>query len=110
MYIAEAHACNEWPVGHPVCIRQPQSSEERTAVAQERLAELGIGEEFVRLVDDCTTDAFHKTYACWPFRWYTVQAGSRRLTSIAMPQSSGYDPRQLISWIVSEGAGMRSSE
>jgi len=102
VYISEAHASDEWPVGHCAFIQQPKSTVERIAVAQERLAELGVGEEFVRLVDLAEENNFHATYACWPFRWYTVETGSRRLSTIAQPRRSGYDVRELVSWIVAQ--------
>lgn len=102
VYISEAHAADEWPVGHCVKIDQPKSTKERIAVAQQRLTELGVGEEFVRLVDRKEGNTFHETYACWPFRWYTVRSGSRQLDTIAQPRSSGYDVRELVSWIVSQ--------
>jgi hypothetical protein len=102
VYISEAHAADEWPVGHCVHINQPKSTAERIAVAQHRLAELGVGEEFVLLVDLAEENNFHAKYACWPFRWYTVESNSRRLVTIAQPRSSGYDIRDLVSWIVIE--------
>jgi len=102
VYIAEAHAADEWPVGHSVCINQPKSTTERVAVAQQKLADLGVGEEFVCLVDSAEENSFHATYACWPFRWYTVEAMSHRLTTIAQPRHSGYDVRELVTWIVAQ--------
>ena len=51
VYIAEAHAVDEWPVGHPVHICQPKSTMERICTAQVRLEELGVRDEFLVLVD-----------------------------------------------------------
>lgn len=103
VYISEAHAADEWPVGHCVCINQPKSTTERIQVAQQKLTELGIGDEFIRLVDLAEENNFHNAYACWPLRWYTVDSSeSRRLTSIAQPRLSGYDIRELVTWIVSQ--------
>lgn len=102
IYIAEAHASDEWPVGHSICVKQPKSTKERVAIAQEKLADLGMGEEFTTLVDLAEKNSFHKTYACWPFRWYSVEMRTRRLTTIAQPRDSGYDMRELVSWVVSQ--------
>lgn len=104
VYIAEAHASDEWPVGHPVRIRQPKSTVERLEVARERLAELGVGDEFVRLVDAVEEDGdrFHRTYAAWPFRWFLVNGKDRKIMSVAQPRNSGYDVKELVAWIISE--------
>ena len=102
VYISEAHAADEWPVGHNVPINQPKTSPERLEVAQRQLEALGVGEEFIRLVDLVEENNFHNTYACWPFRWYTVGSTSRQLTTIAQPRSSGYDVREYVSWVVEQ--------
>lgn len=103
VYISEAHACDEWPVGHGVQVNQPTSTQDRIAVAEQKLAELGVGDEFIRLVDFAEENNFHQAYACWPLRWYTLASSkSRMMTTIAQPRHSGYDMRELVSWIVTE--------
>jgi len=102
VYITEAHAADEWPVGHCVAINQPKTSADRLAIAQRQLKVLGVGEEFIRLVDLAEENNFHETFACWPFRWYTVGPENRRLTTIAQPRRSGYDVREFISWVVEQ--------
>ena len=102
VYISEAHAADEWPVGHGVSINQPRTSAERVEVAQQQLEVLGVGEEFIRLVDTAEENSFHKMYACWPFRWYTAASDSRKLTTIAQPRNSGYDIREYVSWVVKQ--------
>lgn len=98
VYIFEAHAADEWPVGHDVIVNQPKTSAERLVVAREKLACLGFGNEFVCMVDSAEHNNFHNEYACWPLRWYTTGAG-RRLTSIAQPKNSGYDFKELVKWV-----------
>lgn len=100
VYIAEAHACDEWPVGHPVLVRQTHTTEERLGVARQRLKDLGVGEEFARLVDLAEHNEFHAHYACWPLRWYMVEGGGRALSGIAQPRFSGYDVAELVGWVV----------
>jgi hypothetical protein len=102
VYISEAHAADEWPVGHCVPINQPKTSAERLFVAQRQLEVLGVGEEFIRLVDLAEENYFHKAYACWPFRWYTIGSDGCQLTSIAQPRSSGYVVQELVSWIMDQ--------
>lgn len=103
VYTSEAHASDEWPVGHEVIVNQPKTSSERVALAQEKLADLGVSDEFIRMVDP-VDNKFHNRYACWPLRWYTVGAGGRRLTSIAQPRNSGYDVKELVGWVVEQAA------
>ena len=87
-------------MGHCVDINQPKTTKERISVAEERLSELGVGDEFVRLVDTAEENTFQEEYACWPLRWYTIESGqSRRLTTIAQPRGSGYNVGELVSWI-----------
>lgn len=102
VYISEAHATDEWPVGHNVVVEQPKTTSERIELAEKKLAELGVGDEFICLVDLAEENSFHKAYACWPIRWYTVAPNTRQLSTIAQPRCSGYDMRELISWIVSQ--------
>ena len=90
-------------MGHCVDINQPTSTDERISVAQERLAALSVGDEFVRLVDLVEENNFHEKYSCWPFRWYAMESGaSRRLTTIAQPRASGYNVGELVSWITEQ--------
>ena len=98
VYISEAHAANEWPVGHDVIVNQPETSEERLVVAREKLADLGVGDEFICMVDSAEHNNFHNMYASWPLRWYTTSA-DRRLTSIAQPKNSSYDFKELFMWV-----------
>jgi len=105
VYIAEAHASDEWPVGHSEQIRQPRNTPNRLEVARERLADLGVGDEFLCLVDSVEGNYFHETYAVWPFRWFIVDGNNkkeRNILSIAQPRSSGYDVKELVAWIVNE--------
>ena len=102
VYISEAHAADEWPVGHSVSINQPTSSAERVEIAKKQLQVLGVGNEFIRLVDKAEENNFHSTYACWPFRWYGVGKGGRKLAAIAEPRKSGYDIREYVSWVVNQ--------
>ena len=99
VYQAEAHSCDEWPVGHGINIKQPKTSAERLKVAEKQLRVLGVGDEFVRLVDSAEDNNFHKAYASWPFRWYTIGPDGR-LTTIPQPGNSGYEIREFVQWVV----------
>jgi len=71
VYISEAHASDEWPVGPSISFcRQPQSIEERCNLAQNfvntRLYRVPM------LVDTIEND-FQRAFAAWPFRYFVVK-------------------------------------
>jgi len=71
VYITEAHASDEWPVGPSISFcRQPKSIEERCQLAQKfvntRLYRVPM------LVDTIDND-FQKSFAAWPFRYYIIK-------------------------------------
>jgi len=71
VYISEAHASDEWPVGPTISsCRQPQSVEERCKLAQQfvntRLYRVPM------LVDTIEND-FQTAFAAWPFRYFIMK-------------------------------------
>ena len=82
VYIAEAHASDEWPIGAHIQQPQPRSTAERCGVARRRLAELGVARLPV-LVDTAPDNAFGKAYASWPLRWFFLDGHT--LTAVAQP-------------------------
>ncbi len=76
MYIAEAHAEDEWQLGsneeEGVIISQHTSFEERRAAAERCVAELGL--TMPALVDEMD-DVVNKTFAAWPERIYILIDG-----------------------------------
>lgn len=89
VYIAEAHAFDEWPVGDHLLlgrrILQPRHLEERLALAGDFQRSYGL-EALEMLVEDPSLDAgagFDATYAAWPTRFYVLQQG--QIVWIACP-------------------------
>ena len=96
VYIAEAHASDEWPVGPKIQQAQPRTTLARCAVAARRLSELGLSS--VPALVDTSGDAFSQRYSCWPLRWYFVRDG--RLEHVAQPRGGGgYDTQELVTWL-----------
>ena len=92
VYIAEAHAADEWPIGdgvHPsTCsIKQPVSLRERRAAARAFVRELAW--PFEVLVDSMS-DAFEHTFAAWPLRFYLVAADGKAFAHVAQPKPNSY--------------------
>ena len=94
VYVAEAHASDEWPVGGPCAQVQPATTAKRAAVAAARLEELGLGALPPALADTAPREAFQELYACWPLRWYFLDGHT--LTHIAQPHPGGrYDLNEM---------------
>lgn len=98
VYIAEAHAIDEWPVrsarfnhGHgPVLVQQPVRHEERCDLARNFANDfLGTHVEDVLVDDPELGDPFEKAYAPWPLRLYLVEKGEMRW--IAEPRDCSFD-------------------
>jgi type I thyroxine 5'-deiodinase len=85
VYIAEAHARDEWPVGPRVSVcNQPLSITERIANAQ-TLRE--VGQLGGRILVDDINDQFLQTFAAWPLRSWILQGG--KVAYKAMPSVDG---------------------
>jgi len=94
IYIVEAHAVDEWPVGDPLKISQPLCTTERIGVARAFVREYDYQ---VPMVVDTIKNEFSEQFAAWPIRFYVVEDG-RRLVYKAQPDHNNtYDsvPRKL---------------
>jgi len=73
LYITEAHAKNEWPVGPTISFcDQPTTNEDRMKLAQ--LAQEKSKFTFPFLVDTLDNH-FENAYSSWPFRYYGFKDG-----------------------------------
>ena len=66
MYISEAHAKNEWPVGDPVRIDQPTVLSDRLTIANGFREFYNFPDDFNIAVDDPDSNPFDTLYSCWP--------------------------------------------
>ena len=101
VYIAEAHAMDEWPVRSgrfndgrgPVLVeKQPKGTEERCSLARQFMRDFQMVEStsLEVVVDDPELgDPFETAYAPWPLRLYLVRNGI--LKWIAEPKNCSYD-------------------
>lgn len=102
VYIAEAHAMDEWPVlsgrfnrGHgPVIVdEQPTKASDRCALARRFTHEFDMkldGADYEVVVDDPEKgEPFEKAYAPWPLRLYLVRGDV--IEWIAEPRACSYD-------------------
>ena len=79
VYIEEAHAVNEWPIGSTDIERQAATVEERVDAA----VRLGLSSRWLIAVDSMD-NRFAREFAPWPFRYYLLDHTSR-VRVIAQP-------------------------
>jgi len=71
VYITEAHASDEWPVGKSIsCCTQPKSSKERCGLAKTFVEKRSY--RFPILVDTIE-NKFQAAFAAWPFRFFIAK-------------------------------------
>lgn len=96
LYIAEAHAQDEWPISSSrcnrgrgmVCVQQARTMEERVATAQEFVDIFAF--QSVPMYCDAIDNAFERQFGAWPLRFYVV-ASDGALRYAAMPRDCVYD-------------------
>ena len=76
VYLAEAHASDEWPLGRHVQISQHRSLQDRAAAATAfaSVAQLKATLPVPMLLLDGVEDKFTSAYAAHPFRWFVFGA------------------------------------
>lgn len=72
VYITEAHAQNEWPVGDPLNILQPVSNAERLGIARQFTRDYNLPCSLPVLVD-LIDNRFMKGYSAWPIRFFVLE-------------------------------------
>jgi hypothetical protein len=97
VYLEEAHAKDEWPVGEKVSIcEQPKNIQERAAIAGKFIKE----QEFqLPMVIDAMNNNFQKSFAAWPFRFYIVHQGRVALKAQPDAESHHYDLEAVREWL-----------
>lgn len=101
MYVAEAHAKNEWPVGQQISrIDQPTSLEQRVTAAKRFVEVHGVR---MPVLVDTMSDEFLHTWGAWPFRFYGLDAAG----CVALKPQPGqdspscYNLQELEEWLAS---------
>jgi len=99
VYIVEAHAVDEWPVGDPLKVNQPRTLAERCGVARAFVGEYNLR---IPMVVDHIDNNFSEKYAGWPVRFYVIDPVKMKLLFKARPdEKNTYDsvPRLLDSFL-----------
>ncbi|CAF4538523.1 unnamed protein product [Rotaria socialis] len=97
IYIVEAHARDEWPMGKIISrVDQPITLEQRLVNARECQKDCKF--EMPMLVDSMN-NTFHLTYGSWPFRFYIIHNGILVLKAEPDNDTFSYHIDELNQWI-----------
>ena len=109
VYIAEAHAADEWPIGSTRCagpgnsVARPTSLAERQALSRRMVEALRLDEGGPPVYVDGMDDAFLETYAAWPVRIFGIGRDGR-LARIAQPEAATFQLPPLREWLLAEAS------
>ena len=71
IYIEEAHALDEWPIGSRIAYAQPKSDADRLSIVRDFITATGY--RLPMLVDPVSRgNPFSRLYAPWPIRFYII--------------------------------------
>lgn len=85
VYIAEAHASDEWPIGSDLIFDQPKTLDERHKIVNKFIENTKF--EWPIVLDNIDNH-FDNIYAAWPLRFYIINGS--QIDFIANPQDGGY--------------------
>jgi hypothetical protein len=88
IYIEEAHASDEWPIGSRICYVQPKCDADRIRIADDFIKSTGY--EVPLLIDPVSrNNPFSKVYNPWPIRFYIIDQ-MKKFSYIAEPIEGSY--------------------
>jgi len=97
IYITEAHASDEWPIGKTISFcSQPKKLQDRCVLAKKFVDDNQL--EFPMMVDTMENQ-FDETFAAWPLRFYVIQNGKLVFKAQPNVQEYAYDPVELSRWL-----------
>jgi len=101
VYITEAHAIDEWPLGNEISVcYQPKSNSSRISLAKSYRQQFDLK---VPILVDTIENKFEKEYSLWPFRFYIMVGG--RVVKKAQPRAENdpgefsYDIDEIRQWL-----------
>jgi len=93
VYIEEAHAVDEWPIGSRICYNQPKCDNDRIHIAEDFIQATGY--RLPLLIDSVSeNNPFSKIYNPWPIRFYVIDP-MKKFSYIAQPIQGSF-PLELI--------------
>ena len=108
VYIAEAHACDEWPISQlDEEIPRHRTLSDRRAAAAGFLHAFPLHSAF-EVVLDTMDDDFDRVFASWPFRFWVIMQGKVSLKP--QPEQASYDINELGRWLERHAAALSSPQ
>lgn len=94
VYIEEAHAIDEWPIGSSIQYIQPRSDADRIAIVNDFI---GATHYALPIAIDPVSDEnpFSRMYHPWPIRFYIVDR-MNRFVYIAEPNQCSFSMSELV--------------
>jgi len=97
IYIAEAHACDEWPINQLQDeIPKHRTLDDRRSAANSLLRAFPLHSAFMVVLDTMDNE-FDTAFASWPFRFWIVKDGKIALKP--QPKDAKYDIGELTQWL-----------
>jgi len=97
VYITEAHAKDEWPVGKTISFcDQPKTLSERCELARKYSYDNNMT---IPVVVDTMDNAFESVFAAWPVRFYVIKNGELVFKAQPNKEQYAYDPTELSKWL-----------
>jgi len=98
IYIKEAHAVDEWPLGNgEFCWKKPKTLEERLKIVKKFRDETGYHR--IPMAVDTMDDHFNSHFFAWPEKYFIIY--QQKLAYKAMPCPEGsFDWSELEHWIM----------
>jgi len=100
VYVSEAHATDEWPLGNFVSITQHKTIEERIEAAKKFVSVLNFK---LPVYVDTIDNSFDNVYCAWPDRYYIIKNCIMKAYGVAV-YGLGFDRKQFIEDMKTHGA------
>lgn len=84
IYIIEAHASDEWPLGKKICIPQHKTLDDRMKVAKNFIEHFDYK---IPMVVDPMSNNFNNVFAAWPERYFIIH--DNKIAHISEPGEYG---------------------
>jgi len=90
VYISEAHAVDEWPLGDHCVVKQHQNIEERIKMAKKFFKDFHFK---LPMVVDTMKNEFDKLYYIWPERYYVID--NKKIVFSSKASQLGFNRKDL---------------
>lgn len=99
VYLMEAHAKDQWPLGNHVEIEQHKSLEDRIAAAEAFIKRFDCK---VPVLVDTMSNQFNDLFAAWPERFFVIH--DMKMSYIAQPSldDKGFDLEEVDGFLASQ--------